>query len=87
MPQQPVTTPASASEIKGVIGPLEDAVITSILATGASAAEVLEAYTWLTADDQLGTQLERNRSGRVGQVYAILADALEPAAADREMRS
>jgi len=87
MPQPPVTTPASASEIRGIVGPLDDAVITSVLATGASAAEVLEAYTWLTADDQLGIELERNRSGRVGQVYAILADALEPEAAERQTRS
>ena len=87
MSQQPVTTPASTSEIRGIVGPLEDAVITSVLATGASAAEVLEAYTWLTADDQLGTELQRNRSGRVGQVYTILADALEPAAVERESRS
>jgi hypothetical protein len=87
MSQQPVTTPTSTSEIRGIVGPLEDAVITSVLATGASAAEVLEAYTWLTADDQLGTELQRNRSGRVGQVYTILADALEPAAVERESRS
>ena len=79
--------PASASEIRGIVGPLDDAVITNVLATGASAAEVLEADTWLTADDQLGTELGRNRSGRVGQVYTILADVLEPAPAERERRS
>jgi hypothetical protein len=34
---------------------------------------VLEAYNWLTADDALG-DLERPRTGRVAQVYDILAD-------------
>jgi hypothetical protein len=68
MPQQPLITPASASEIRGIVGSLDDAVITSVLATGASAAEVLEAYTWLTADDQLGTRAraQPQRARRTG---------------------
>ena len=43
-----------------------------ILATGASPAEVLEAFTWVTADDQLGTELQHGRHGAVGAVYEIL---------------
>jgi hypothetical protein len=69
--------PASAAEIIEVVGELDDAVVNTIIATGASAAEVLEAYTWLTADDQIGTETERARAGRVGEVYAILAEELE----------
>jgi hypothetical protein len=78
MPEQPSSKPASASEVRAIVGPLEDAVIARIIATGASAAEVLEAYTWLTADDQLGTELERTCRGRVAEVYEILEDETEP---------
>jgi hypothetical protein len=77
MPQSDPSKPATASEVVSIVGPLDDVVITSIVATGATAAEVLEAYTWLTADDDLGTELERTRSGRVGQVYDILADEMQ----------
>ena len=63
MPQQLSTKPASANEVRTIIGPLDDAVIAQIVATGATAAEVLEAYTWFMADDQLGTELERTRHG------------------------
>ena len=34
MPQQPLITPASAGEIRGIVGPLDDAVITSVLPRG-----------------------------------------------------
>jgi hypothetical protein len=69
--------PASAAEITQIVGALDDAVVNSIIGTGASATEVLEAFTWLTADDQIGTETERTRTGRVGEVYSILAEELE----------
>ena len=64
--------PATASEIIEIVGHLDDAAIASILATGATAAEVLEAFTWANADDQLGTELRHGRSGVAGEVYEIL---------------
>lgn len=77
MPQHDSVKPATAGEVVSIVGQLDDVVITSITATGATAAEVLEAFTWLTADDDLGTELERTRTGRVGQVYGILADEMQ----------
>jgi len=66
------TKPATASEIRSIVGPLEDDMITRILATGATPAEILEAFTWASADDQIGTELRRGRRGAVGEVYEIL---------------
>ena len=66
------TRSATASEIIEIVGHLEDGVIARILATGASPAEVLEAFTWTTADDQIGTELRRGPRGAVGAVYDIL---------------
>ncbi|MBO0737960.1 MAG: hypothetical protein J2P48_15530 [Alphaproteobacteria bacterium] len=79
MPQQNSHTPAIASEVRAIVGPLDDVVIARIVETGASAAEVLEAYTWLMADDQLGTELERTCRGKVAQVYEILEEEAQPA--------
>ena len=64
--------PATASEIIEIVGHLDDGVIARILATGASPAEVLEGFTWATADDQIGTELRRGRVGAAGAVYEIL---------------
>jgi hypothetical protein len=67
-----VRQPATASEIIEIVGHLDDCVIARILATGASPAEVLEAFTWVNADDQLGTELPHGRHGAIGAVYEIL---------------
>jgi hypothetical protein len=64
--------PATAQDIRSIIGELEDGVVASILRTGATREEVLEAFTWATADDFLGSELERSRRGAVGAVYDIL---------------
>jgi len=63
---------ATASEIIEIVGHLDDGVIARILATGATPAEVLEAFTWATADDQIGTELRHGRVGAAGAVYEIL---------------
>ena len=63
---------ATASEIIEIVGRLDDGVVARILATGATPAEVLEAFTWATADDQIGTELRHGRSGIAGEVYEIL---------------
>ena len=66
------TRSATASEIIEIVGHLDDTVIARILATGASPAEVLEAFTWATANDQIGTELRHTRHGVAGEVYEIL---------------
>jgi hypothetical protein len=63
---------ATAREIVEIVGPLDDSVLMRIAETGATPAEVLEAFTWLSADDQLGTELERGPRGAVVRVYEIL---------------
>lgn len=66
--------PATAAEIVEIAGPLDDAVLMRIVETEATAAEVLEAYTRATADDQIGTELERAPSGAIARIYKILKD-------------
>jgi hypothetical protein len=67
-----IARPATAAEIIEIIGPLDDAVLMRIVETKAIAGEVLEAFTWATADDQIGTELEHRPRGVVAQVYEIL---------------
>lgn len=67
-----VVQAAPAAEIVAICGPLDDGVVARIIATGATAREVLEAFTWLSADDQIGTELQRGPQGVVGAVYDIL---------------
>lgn len=67
-----ISRPATAAEIIEIVGPLEDAVLMRIIETEATSAEVLEALSWATADDQIGTELEHGPRGVVARVYDIL---------------
>jgi hypothetical protein len=67
-----IARPATAGEILEIVGPLDDAVLTRIVETRATPAEVLEAFTWATADDQIGTELEHRPLGVVALIYDIL---------------
>jgi hypothetical protein len=67
-----MSRPATTAEIIEIVGPLDDAVLLSIVETEATPAEVLEAFTWATADDQIGTELEHRPRGAVARVYEIL---------------
>src|SRR5207253_405213 len=71
-PRMTTRKPATAEEIRAIIGPAEDGLIAGIMATGATAAEVLEAFTWNNADDALGRELNRAPRGTVAEVCDIL---------------
>jgi hypothetical protein len=67
-----ISPPATAEEVLEIVGPLDDSVLMRIVETEATPAEVLEAFTWATADDQIGTELEHGPRGAVARVYEIL---------------
>lgn len=70
---------ATASEIRGIVGALEDNVITGIVAVGATPDEVREAQAWLTSDDYLHRELRHSLRGRAAEVFEILeAELPEP---------
>ena len=71
---------ATAAEIVAITGPLDDAVLMQILATEASPAEVLEAFTWASADDQIGTELERRPRAMDGPVAGAIEAQVSRAA-------
>jgi hypothetical protein len=66
--------PASTAEVIEIVGPLDDAVLVRIVATEATAAEVIETHSWATGDNQIGTELQRSPRGRVARVYEILKE-------------
>ena len=76
MAQGSTSRPATASEVVSIIGQQDDITIARIVATGATTAEVTEAFTWMNADDYMGEAVGRPSQGRVGQVLAILQDQM-----------
>ena len=77
MKKTPKEKPATGAEVRQILGSIDDEQVMSILATGATVAEVMEAFEWFSGDDRLGTDLEHTRRGRAGAVYEILMRDLE----------
>ena len=59
-------------QILEIVGRINDTRIAEIIATGATPAQVTEAFAWLSEDEYLGGELEKPLSGTVQQVYDIL---------------
>lgn len=64
--------PATASDIRAMVGDLDDVVISSIAATGASLAEVALAVEWLRGDRGLEDEAGHEPHGLTQAVYDIL---------------
>ncbi|OIQ81976.1 hypothetical protein GALL_362510 [mine drainage metagenome] len=64
--------PATASEIREIVGLLEDEVVVKILDIGATASEVLDAYTWFRSDERRERQAEHELHGRAARVLELL---------------
>lgn len=59
-------------EVIEIVGRINDVRVAEIIATGATAAEVTEAFAWLSADEHLAGDLAKPLAGVVAQVYEIL---------------
>jgi hypothetical protein len=63
---------ASAAEISAILGPIDETLLVEIKRTGASAAEVLEAFARLEEDDAVGPVARRPAAPVVAEVMTIL---------------
>lgn len=68
---------ATAAEIRHMLGDVDDAVVSSIMRTGATAAEVLQAVQWFRGAGGLEDEAGHVPHGTVRAVYDIL-QAEEP---------
>lgn len=85
-PKQTTPAPLSAEEIRQIVGRLSDDRIAAIQATKATAAEVVEAFTWLSSDEYADGRHQPPVTGLVAEVYDILKPDL-PEAENEHPRS
>src|SRR5262249_44350107 len=63
---------ASAEEVRKIVGRISEDRLAAILATGATAAQVTEAFTWLTSGEFIAARHQPPLTGVVSDVYEIL---------------
>ncbi len=64
--------PLTRDQVIAICGPLDDMKIASIIATGATRAELVDARSWLSSDDPVAGHLGRTASGRVSRLVDLL---------------
>ena len=64
--------PASIGDIREIVGGLNDDIVSAILETGATRAEVTEAFDWLEESRSTLSAFMRPMNERVRRVYEIL---------------
>ena len=72
------TRPATAAEIRRLIGDYDDAVVSLIMETRASAADVLRAVQWFRGSTPLEDEAGQEPHGAVRAVYEILKEEEPP---------
>lgn len=55
-----------------IVGPAEDDHIAGILATGATAAQLVEAFSWVEEKGDMGAEVQHPLAGVVARLYEIL---------------
>lgn len=63
---------ATASEIREIVGPVEDRVVEMILDEAPTYAEVLEAFTWLRSEQRLRHRPNFEPEGKTARILEIL---------------
>lgn len=74
---------ATASDAVEILGPMPDARVAAILATGATVEQLEEAAAWAAGESDVMSELRRPVIGPVAAVYDILT-ADEALAEDRD---
>ncbi len=70
--------PATAAEIRNLIGEYDDTVVSLILETRASPADVLQAVQWFRGSTPLEDEAGHEPHGAVRAVYEILKEEEPP---------
>ena len=86
MPQTKTSHRLTAQDVREIVGPIGDNRLSAILATKATSAQLVEAFTWLSSDEYLSGGLERALTGVVAELYDILK-AGEPDIEEERPRS
>ena len=68
-------TPTTYAQVVEIVGHMDDEYITRIIDSGATAEDVLEAFTFFNSEEAIGPDPRHDMNVNVSRVYAILVSA------------
>ncbi|MBB3659824.1 hypothetical protein FHX15_005092 [Rhizobium sp. BK650] len=69
----------TSHEVIAILGPVDHTLVAEVIATGATQAELAEAFAWVNNDEALIGEGRRLASGRVAALVDLLtSDEEEP---------
>ena len=77
-------TSLTHKDVTAMLGPLDDVTVAKVIATGASAEELVQAQAWLANDEALMNAGKPLPAGRVGELIEIVA-AIEQEEAEQDL--
>ena len=63
----------TANEVVAVLGPVDESVIAEVIAIGASAEDLAEAWAWLNSDETLISEGRPMPTGKVAELIDLLS--------------
>ncbi len=64
----------TSQDVIAVLGPVDRALIAEIIATGAEAEELAEAWAWVNSDEALIGEGRRLPNGKVAELVDLLSE-------------
>ena len=69
----------TSDDVIAILGPVDNTLVADVIATGATQAELAEAFAWANNDEALMGEGRRLASGRVAALIELLtSDEEEP---------
>lgn len=69
----PLSSVLTASDVRSILGDVDDALIVDILGTGANSEQVVEAFARISGNTSLGEDLEKPADTIVQRIMEILS--------------
>lgn len=63
----------TSEDVIAVLGPVDETLLANIIATGATAAELAEAFAWINSEEALIGEGRRLPTGKVAELVDLLS--------------
>ena len=66
--------PMTSDDVYDILGPVDETLLADVISTGATQAELVEAFAWANSDEALIGQERPLPTGRVAELLDLLTD-------------